>query len=322
MKITLALGGGGAKGNAHIGVIRRLEREGIRIAALAGTSFGGVVAIFYALGYSPDEIENLFAGLDQTQLYGFSAEEGPSLLGLAGVTKWLKATIGDRTFADVRIPCVVTATDLKSGCEIVLSHGSLVEAILATVAIPGIFPARRLGEWELVDGGTLDPVPVAPARALQPRLPVIAVALTAPTGSSAQTWNLPWPNYLPRPIVERISNLRYARALDIFSRSLDLVVRAVTEYRLAVDKPAVILRPAVTEMDILQRVDVHEVVMKGEESVEAALPEIRRLFLWQTRLWNALGFQALTDRRFASIAGPIQQDHGGQPHTHLSRNGR
>jgi len=70
MNITLALGAGGAKGNSHIGVIRRLEKEGIKIEAVAGTSFGGVVAVFYALGNSPDEIEDIFDALDQTQLYG------------------------------------------------------------------------------------------------------------------------------------------------------------------------------------------------------------------------------------------------------------
>ena len=100
MNITLALGGGGAKGNSHIGVIRSLEKEGIKIEAMAGTSFGGVVAVFYALGYSPDQIEELFAALDQSQLYGFSANEGPSLLGLAGVTRWLVEHIGDKTFND------------------------------------------------------------------------------------------------------------------------------------------------------------------------------------------------------------------------------
>ena len=289
MNITLALGGGGAKGNAHIGVLRRLEQEGIQIEAVAGTSFGGVVAVFYALGYTPDEIEEIFSALDQNHLYGFSDDEGPSLLGLAGVTRWLTDTIGERTFEDLKIPCVVTAVDLQCGCEVILSHGSLVEAVLATVAIPGVFPARHIGEWELVDGGTLDPVPVAPARALKPHLPVIAVVLTIPIGVPAQTWTLPLPNYLPRPLMERISKLRYAQALDVFSRSLDLVVRAVTEYRLEVDKPEIILRPAVSDIDILDRVDVHEVARKGEEIVEAHLAEIRQLFGWQARLRRLVG---------------------------------
>ena len=291
MNITLALGGGGAKGNAHIGVIRRLEKEGFKIDAIAGTSFGGVVAIFYALGYAPDEIEEIFAAQDQKQLYGFAPDEGPSLLGLAGVARWLKNVINDKTFDDLKIPCVVTAADLQGGCEVILSKGSLVEALLATIAIPGVFPARHIGEWELVDGGTLDPVPVMPARALKPGLPVIAVVLTRPIGSPAETWNLPLPNYLPRQLVDRISKLRYAKAFDVYSRSLDLVVRAVTEYRLEVDKPEIVLRPKVTDIDILERVDVHAVARMGEEVVEAALPDIKKWFSWQARLQRAIGFE-------------------------------
>ena len=289
MNVTLALGGGGAKGNSHIGVIRRLEKENIKIEAVAGTSFGGVVAVFYALGYSPDEIEDIFDTLDQTQLYGFAINEGPSLLGLGGITKWLDQIIGQKTFDDLKFPCVLTAADLKCGCEVILSQGSLVDAILATVAVPGIFPARHIGEWELVDGGTLDPVPVAPARALKPNLPVIAVVLTTPMGLPAQTWNLPIPDYFPRQLIERITKLRYAQAFDIFSRSLDMVTRAVTEYRLEVDKPEIILRPQVNDIELLDRVNVREVAQKGEEVVEAALPEIKRLFAWQSRLRRAIG---------------------------------
>src|SRR5689334_12683092 len=119
MNITLALGGGGAKGNSHIGVIRRLEKERIKISALAGTSFGGVVAVFYALGYSPNQIEDMFAVLDQTHLYGFTPDEGPSLFGLAGVTKWLVSILDTKSFDDLKLPCVVTAADLQRGCEVI-----------------------------------------------------------------------------------------------------------------------------------------------------------------------------------------------------------
>jgi NTE family protein len=289
MNITLALGGGGAKGNSHIGVIRRLEKEGLNIKAVSGTSFGGIVAVFYALGYSPDEIESMFAALDQDQLYGHAPEDGPSLLGLAGATQWFESVIGDRTFDDLVIPCMLTAADLRSGREVLLSKGSLVDAILATIAIPGIFPARRLGDWELVDGGTLNPVPVAAARSLAPKLPVVAVVLTVRLGVPAQSWNIPLPDYLPHRIIERIGRLRYAQALDVFLRSIDIVNRAVTEYRLEVDKPEIIIRPQVTDIDILDHVDVHEVARKGEEAVEAILPDLKKLFVWHSRLRRALG---------------------------------
>lgn len=289
MNITLALGGGGAKGNSHIGVIRRLQKEGYKIQAVAGTSFGGIVAVFYALGYSPDEIEDIFAALDQKRLYGHDGNEEPSLLGLAGASKWLKSIIGDRTFSDLKTPCILTAADLRCGCEVLLSEGSLVDAILGTIAIPGIFPAKRIGDLELVDGGTLDPVPVAPARSLAPHLPVVAVVLGRPMGIPAETWNIPMPEYVPHVLLERIGRLRYTQALDVFLRSLDMVTRAVTEYRLEVDKPEFIIRPNVGEIDILERVDVHEVVQRGEEAAEAALPELKKLFAWQNRLRRAIG---------------------------------
>jgi len=265
MNITLALGGGGAKGNSHIGVIRRLQKTGYKIEAVAGTSFGGIVSVFYALGYSPDEIEDMFAALDQRRLYGHGAGEGPSLLGLAGATKWLKSTIGDRTFKDLKIPCILTAADLRCGCEVLLSEGSLV------------------------DGGTLDPVPVAPVRSLAPHLPVVAVVLTMPIGVPAKTWTIPVPEYVPQVFLERLSKLPYTQALDVFLRSLDMVNRAVTEYRLEVDKPELILRPAVTHIDILDRVDVYEIARLGDEVVEAALPELKKLFAWQNRLRRAVG---------------------------------
>ncbi|HEX9388441.1 MAG TPA: patatin-like phospholipase family protein [Anaerolineales bacterium] len=290
MDITLALGGGGAKGNAHIGVIRRLEKEGFRIRAVAGTSFGGLVAVFYALGYSPDQIEEIFASLDQTQLYGHAPNDGPSLVGLAGVVRFLAETVGERTFDDLKLPCVVTAVDLKSGNEVILSKGRLIDAILATIALPGIFPPRLINGWELVDGGTLDPVPVAPARKLAPRLPVVAVVLNIPMGVPPQPWNLPLRNYWAGLILSYVlSKTRYDTVWDVFSRSFDITTRAVTQYRLEVDHPEIIIRPEVLHIDTLDVVDVHEVAKKGEEAVEAVLPQLRTLFTWRTRWRRTIG---------------------------------
>jgi NTE family protein len=290
MDITLALGGGGAKGNAHIGVIRRLEKEGFRIKALAGTSFGGLVAAVYALGYSADKIEEIFASVDQRRFYGHSPNDGPSLIGLAGVTRLLEESIGDRTFADLKLPCVLTAVDLKSGNEVFLSKGRLVDAILATIAIPGIFPPRYIDGLELVDGATLDPVPVAAARRLAPKLPVVAVVLTMPVGTPARPWNLPFHKYWGGMILSRLfSRMRYASVWDVFSRSLDITSRAVTHYRLEVDRPEVIIRPQVSEIDTLNIVDVREVAKRGEEAAAAAIPQLKSLFTLRNRWRRTMG---------------------------------
>ena len=290
MDVTLALGGGGSKGNAHIGVIRRLEKEGFRIKGVAGTSFGGLVAVLYALGYSPDKMEEIFASLDPSQFYGHAPNDGPSLMGLAGVTRLLEEMIGDKTFADLNLPCVLTAVDLKSGQEVLLKNGRLVDAMLATIAMPGIFPARYIDGLELVDGGTLDPVPVAPARMLAPRLPVVAVVLTRPMGSPAQSWRIPLQKYWAGRIVSSLlSKMRYDSVWDIFSRSLDITSRAVTQYRLEMDRPEVIIRPQVHDIDTLDVVDIRDVAKRGEVAVEAALPQLRSLFTWRNRWRRSIG---------------------------------
>jgi len=288
MDITLALGGGGAKGNAHIGVLRRLEKEGFKIRAIAGTSFGGIVAAMYAAGYAPDEIEDTFAKVDQARLYGRSLEENPSLMGLAGVRKWLDEVLPGRTFADLEIPCAVTAVDLNCGCEVVLDDGPVKDALLATIAVPGIFPSCPWEDWVLVDGGVLDPVPVSVARSLAPSLPVVAVTLHAPMGEPARSMGVPIPSGIPQPILDRLAHIRYAQAFDVFLRSVDVGNRAVAEYRLAVDKPDVIIRPAVSDIELLQQVDVREVARRGDEAVETVLPELKRAVSWTSRLRRSL----------------------------------
>ena len=284
MEITLALGGGGAKGNAHIGVIRRLEKEGYIIRSVAGTSFGGIVAIFYAAGYSPDDIQKIFEDVDQGRLYGRDPEDGPSLLGISGVRKLLNHVVGGKTFDDLRIPCAVTAVDVKSGDEVIISKGTLVDALLSTTALPGIFPVQRMNGWELVDGGVLNPVPVSVARMLSPKLPVVAVILNDPMDKPVPTYTIPMPQILPRSIVERISRMNFAQSLDIFLRAVDVSSRAVAHFRLELDKPDVLIRPAVHHINLLDKVVVADVAMLGEQATEEMLLQIKRAVSWPVRI--------------------------------------
>ena len=108
MEISLALGGGGAKGNAHIGVLRVLDREGFKVKALAGTSAGGLIGALYMAGYSPDQILERFTRIDQGQFFGHSEGEQPSLLGLSGMAKFLYEMLGECTFGELNghIKCV------------------------------------------------------------------------------------------------------------------------------------------------------------------------------------------------------------------------
>jgi len=196
-------------------------------------------------------------------------------LGLSRVRHWLKDTLGDRTFADLKIPCAVTAVDLQASSEIVIKEGSLRDAILCTIALPGIFPSFLREGAELVDGGLLNPVPVDVARSLAPTLPVIAVSLTARLGTPPHGISLPFLDELPAPLARQISHLRITKALDVFMRALDIGGRQIAELRFQVEKPEVIIRPDVEEIGVLQDVDVRQVALLGEQAARAKLPEIR-----------------------------------------------
>ena len=284
MDISLALGGGGSRGHAHVGIIRRLEQEGFRIRAVAGSSAGGIIAVFYAAGFTPDEMEAKFSRVDQTKLFGRSPEDGPALLGVSGASKWLRQQLGERTFADLEIPCALTAVDLKSAREIILDQGQVVDAVLATIALPGILPPHPIHDYQLMDGGVLDPVPVSVARSLAPRLPVVAVVLTPLVEQTGSLTRLPLPLPIPAPIVARITRLRVAQAFSVFLHSVDAGACLLTELRLQVDDPEAVIRPAVSHIGLLDKVDVHKVIRLGEQAVDEALPELKRSLAWPKRL--------------------------------------
>jgi NTE family protein len=284
MDISLALGGGGARGYSHIGVLRRLEQEGYRVRAVAGTSAGGIIATLYAAGYTPDEMEKRLTKLDQAKLFGRSTGEGPSILGMGGATMLLEELLGDLTFEKLKLPCAVVAVDIKSALEVVLKEGCVVDAVLASCAVPAIFPPRQIGAHQLVDGAALDPVPVTVARSLAPRIPTVAVVLTPLLGRERNLLSLNFPSRIPTPIVERLSRLRLAQALNIYIQSVDVGARMLTELRLKIDDPDVIVRPNVEGIGLLDTVDVKKVVQLGEEAVNAILPELKRATRWSNRL--------------------------------------
>ncbi len=291
MEISVALGGGGVRGAAHIGVLRVLVREGFIIRAVSGTSIGSLIGALYAKGLSPDEIEDLVESVDPLKLYGWPLSDGPGLLGIRGIADWLAQNLGSLTFDDLKIPLAVAAVDLASRREIILCEGLVREAILGSIAVPGIFPPRRLHEYTLIDGGTLDPVPVRAARALAPGLPVVAVPLLPPLDQPSTPMTVPLA--VPPQIAEQINRLSLAQALNIFIEAVDIGQREMTELRLRADQPDVLIRPAVGHINMLDRVDVNKVSRIGEQAAQAELHNLRQAISWQARLArgvrNALG---------------------------------
>jgi NTE family protein len=175
--VSLALGGGAALGWAHIGVVRLLQERGLPIAAVSGTSIGAVVGAALAAG-KLDVLENLARatnGLTVLRYLDVSLKPG-GVLGGRTVERELTRHFSGLTVEDLPTPFAAVAADLISGTEVVIRTGSLVEAVRASLAIPGLFsPVLRDGQI-LADGGLLNPVPVSAARCLS-AAPVVAVNL-------------------------------------------------------------------------------------------------------------------------------------------------
>jgi predicted acylesterase/phospholipase RssA len=156
LKVGVALGGGSAKGYAHIGVLRTLLGAGMPIDYIAGTSIGAAVAAIHALGLVDEATEIL----DDLGPRAFRPRPSTrSLLSMWSLSKGVRAMGGDTLIEDLRVPLAVTAADVSTGQEVIFRHGLLWPAVIASMAIPGIFPAQRIGERTLVDGGVFNPVP-------------------------------------------------------------------------------------------------------------------------------------------------------------------
>jgi NTE family protein len=286
MDITLALGGGGVRGISHIGVLRVLEREGFRIRALAGTSIGSVISALYSSGMSPDQIEDYVSKVDQSKLYGWPLSDGPGILGIRNISDFLRNRLGNLSFSDLKIQCAVVAVDLNSNREIILKDGNVVDAILGSIAVPGLFPPKEIDQYLLIDGGVLDPIPVRAARALAPGLPVVAVSLMAPLDSPSTP--LVIPNNVPKQLVEQITRFQITRAFGIFADAIDIGQRQMAVLRLQIDSPEIIVRPLVRDLHLLDRIDVHEVAKRGEQAVETVLPDLFRAVSLPARSARAL----------------------------------
>lgn len=285
MDIALALGGGGVRGVAHIGVLRALEAHGFKIKAIAGTSAGGLVGAVYAAGKTTQEIEKAAKEMDQNRSFGRDADDRPSLLGLSSIAKKLSELLADRTFDELQIPYAATAVNLQSGKEIILRKGKVLDAVLATIAIPGVFPCKEIGGRVLMDGGVLDPVPVQVARWMRPDLPVVAVVLhQIPKDWSSDDQDLPLPIPGPASIIEMLAKLRPVQAFKIFTRSMEVATMHLTELSMQIYEPEVIIQPQVGHIGVLQNIDVDKIINAGMNAAEEAIAKIKTEGNWVNKI--------------------------------------
>jgi len=184
-RIGLALGGGAARGFAHIGVIQVLEEAGIRPDLVVGTSAGSLVAALYASGKPGSELVKLADTMDEAAITDWSFP-GRGLIRGEALARYVREQTGGRTIERMALPLGIVATDLDSGAAILFERGDPGIAVRASSAVPAVFQPVRIGNREYVDGGLVSPVPVRFARQMGAEL-VIAVDISAvpdgnPTG--------------------------------------------------------------------------------------------------------------------------------------------
>lgn len=165
-RVGFALGGGGVRGAAHIGVLSVLEEAGIRADVVAGTSVGAIVGAAYAAGLTSAEMFDLMKPLKLRDVARVSVRSKYSLLDTSPLAGFIERSLGVSTFDDLEIPFAAVAADVVAGEKVVLTEGPVARAVLASAAIPAVFPPVEEGEALLVDGGTFDLVPVGVARDL------------------------------------------------------------------------------------------------------------------------------------------------------------
>lgn len=269
MKIGLVLGGGGARGAAHIGVLSELQRLGIKPDLITGTSIGGLIGALAAAGKTTDEMIAFFQQLTVGSVYGLPG--GSNALSTNGkIRKLLEQALGDLTFDELSIPLAVVTTDLVTRKEVILDEGSVIDAILATIALPIIFPALKREKQVLVDGGLLNNVPFDVARARGATY-VIAVSL-----ANAAPYGTPVEDHAPLPDVmsRALAFTRRRPFLQILSALYDIWTDVTLRTRLAISQPDVLLEPDLGTIGIFDTHRMQEGITAGKIALQDVEPRL------------------------------------------------
>lgn len=276
-EILLALGGGGVRGIAHLGAVQCLRENDYDIVGIAGTSAGGMFGGPIAAGHDPREILEAVKVFFESPSFKREANASASLVGTVGLQKVLEKFLEGKKFPDLLIPLCVTAVSLKTGGEILIHEGVVMEGILATIAIPGVFPHR--GEGILIDGGILDPIPVKAARSLDPSLPIVAIALHTKPENFSPYESIPiMTDKFPEALLEMISKTRIGESLRAMSAGIELSSDRLTELILESSKPDVVVRPVVGQYSTIQKVDPSKLYEEGYRAMNAELESLKKSF--------------------------------------------
>ena len=302
-RIGVALGSGGARGWAHVGVLQRLQEMKVPVSCVAGTSIGAIMGAAFAANRLA-VLEDLTHHLDWRRAAQLIFEVGFPRTGLLTGTRiqqLLQETIGVAKIEELNIPFAAVAANLQNGKEVIFTRGSIVDALRASIAIPGIFvPAQHEGQL-LVDGGVTNPLPIDVVESMGADL-VIAVDVNLQSGTGRPPPHAPLPSInpaathdaaailahigKPRPVHGAVAEAmqRWARRessglsiFDVLTRSARISENQITQSQLQLRRPALLIQPAVGDIETLEFQRAIQAIEAGRAAADACADQIRAL---------------------------------------------
>lgn len=243
---------------AHLGVLKVLHRGGINFDCLVGASMGSFLGALFALGYDLGEIEKEALSFSKKKaIRTFLSVSNPkiALLGNKNIKKYIEGFLKDKKFSDTKLPLGITATDLASGEQVVIKSGSLVDAVMASISVPGIFPPVKIGDKYYIDGGVVNPTPVDVVKELGADV-AIGVDL----------------------VMQRTIRLENPGIFTTLMQSYEIIRTQGVKYNLnKASKNIIIIKPKLRgTIDSFKFYDIDKFIKSGEEAAKEALPEIRK----------------------------------------------
>ena len=305
-KIGIALGSGSARGWSHIGVMQSIIEAGIAVDVVCGTSIGALVAGSFAAGFI-EPLDRWARRLSWSHIVGFMDMKIPrsGLIEGEKISGYLREIITDPLIENLPVPFAAVATDLKTGKEVWLREGSLIEVVRASISLPGIFtPCGRNGQW-LVDGGLVNPVPTSLCRAMGADI-VVAVDLNsdimgkkriqrmaAPPAGEGNGGALPeqgrWADFLKQVQLNGKLKLfgqmfqeqpdRSPTLFDVLATSVNIMQDKINQQRLLENPPDLVIRPKLSGIGLMEFNRAAEAIDEGRREMDMNLPALRDLIL-------------------------------------------
>lgn len=300
-RVVLVLGSGGARGLAHIGVLKSLQKFKIPIDVIIGTSMGAFVGAFYSKGYSVEEMEKIALSVDKLFTLKMLLPSFPKfgLVDPSKIKEYLSKYFNDTKIEELQIPLFAVTTDLVTGKEIIINSGSVVDAIVSSVAVPGLIKPYFYRKRYFVDGGLVNPLPVSVAYKLNPTFVIAVNVSKSPVKIKKQQKKFfeksellnrikksefitKIGDIIPEKIIstffddEKEDLPEYPGMIQTLLQSFSIMENQLIKIHLQIYPPNILINPQVQDFNMLEFHRAKDLIEIGEKTTLTKIAEIKR----------------------------------------------